>query len=105
MPKLKMERHYIHNDIPVRFDSFLDGKLTNPTFATADVYDPESNFIATGPAKHSGGEVKFIIPGEKVNMIGVHAIIFKIGMRGMGDKEHIVKVRVINMPIKKKEKV
>ena len=99
-----MENHYIYNDIPVRFDVFLDGKSTDPTFAVANVYDPKSNFIATGPAKHSGGEVKFIIPGEKVIMIGIYTTVFKIGMRGMGEKEHLVKVRVTNMPIKRKEK-
>lgn len=102
--EMKMEEHYLGDDIPVRFDVSVDGKPVTPTSTTTNVYDPQSRYIATGPAKCANNEVRYILAADKVETTGIYTFIFKVSIRGMGDKSHVVKVKVINLPVERKVK-
>lgn len=98
----KLEDHYIGDDVPLRFDAFVDGEPTTPLDADADIYGPDKRYIATGPAKCSKGAVLFVVDGDKIERTGIHTAIFNVRLRDMGEQHHIVKFKIVRMPIKKK---
>lgn len=93
-PVMKMEEHPIGSDIPIKFDVWVSGKPGVATSAGADIYDPDSRYIAAGPAKTRNSEVSFVLDGDKIEKVGIHTAIFKVTVRGVGETEHVVKFKV-----------
>ena len=91
---MKMEEHYLGDDIPIRFDVLIDGKPAYVSSAGVDIYNPKSQYVAAGPCKVSHGEVRFVLKGEEVETVGIYTAIFKVEIKWFGEQSHLVKFRV-----------
>jgi hypothetical protein len=97
-----MGKNYLGSDVLTRFDVTVDGKLFRPVGAHVYVFAPDNTKVAVGPAHCLEGEVNYILPSEKIEMVGIYTLIFKVDLgKALGEREHIVKVPVVMPPIKK----
>lgn len=94
-----MERHYVGNDVPIKFDVLVDGKLKDPESVTVSVYGPDSQPLIFGSPTIGDGEVSYVVPHEEIIKEGEYTLIFTLWLRNIGEKSHVVKFKAEPLPV------
>ena len=97
------EQHYINNDIPIRFDTLVEGRGVAAHSVKVSVYfGPDAKFLMSKIINPNTSEVLFVLDKKYNTKSGPLTFIFDCDLRKYGVQSHTVKIQTKRLPVSAK---
>ncbi len=94
-----MEKHYLGEDVTLKFDTLVNGKPIKPLNVTAAIYQAKGKFVSWGKTTIKKEEVSCKISHKDMNLAGDYVAVFDVQLPYLGKKEHVMQFKIIPLPV------
>jgi len=96
------EKHFVGEDLYASFEVTVKGKPARVYSTGVQVFCPDGKLLVEDTCEKTANRVSYKLNRGHVRIPGEYVFIFTVGLKRIGRKQHVVREKVANLPVREK---